>query len=607
MTNNSDYVCVGGNFLMQAYYSHSKNLTAGTLEVRGNFTQKCNICSAASGSSDNFAASGTNKVILNGSGTQTVSFDNPGSSCLNILQLSNPNGIVFSTPIAVNNLLGVGKVNSSLSLVCNTTYLSDSIAISGDLNLQSGTLNINDNILTLTGNLVLSGGTIDLAQGEIDVNGSLTQNGGTLNIDGGYLDVSGNYTLQNYSQLIMTNAYDYIFVNRNFTTNTSNNETGSLSDGVLEIKGDFTQGGDSCSFATSGSNMVILSGSKVQNIYFVNPQSSYFSNIDVSESAGVKCNYTRNFNINSILGTLPGTWPVVDVINALNKLGIVNINSYLDKSVNAMINFLNLQYILKQDVGYFVLGLYMAADSNLNFGTIQNIAGLFKITPPEDNYYYMLGKVTGDIIFKSAFEALNKVAIADAIGSLLAGVGFGAGGLATGPAVIPCEVVAVVELTSAICASAVAIVAGAGADRSQEILDSDKQKLQEAKDVEAKEGTEAGQYSGKLIKVNKPDPAADALAERIGGESRVKFENDPQGREFDAVSDEYIAQTKPALQTVNKSVRNQMKATFEAAQETGRNVYYHFEGQPAQSVIDKLNEYSQRYGIKVVIDTVPLK
>ncbi len=114
----------------------------------------------------------------------------------------------------------------------------------------------------------------------------------------------------------------------------------------------------------------------------------------------------------------------------------------------------------------------------------------------------------------------------------------------------------------------------------------------------------ASKYSGDLIKVNKPDPAADALAQRIGGESRVRFAND--SREFDTISDLYVAQSKPALQQVNKSVRDQMKATFEAAKGTNRSVYYHFEGQPSQSVINKLNEYSNRYGIKVVIDTKPL-
>ncbi|OCG47501.1 hypothetical protein A9G35_03730 [Gilliamella sp. Choc5-1] len=114
----------------------------------------------------------------------------------------------------------------------------------------------------------------------------------------------------------------------------------------------------------------------------------------------------------------------------------------------------------------------------------------------------------------------------------------------------------------------------------------------------------SNQYSGDLVKVNKPDAAADALAERLGGQSRVRFANDI--REFDAISDSYIAQTKPPLQQLNKSVRNQMKATFEAAKETNRSAYYHFEGEPAKSVINKLHEYSKRYGVKLVIDTKPL-
>lgn len=116
-----------------------------------------------------------------------------------------------------------------------------------------------------------------------------------------------------------------------------------------------------------------------------------------------------------------------------------------------------------------------------------------------------------------------------------------------------------------------------------------------------------GRYTGELVQVNKADIAADLLAQRIGGQSRVKFASDSIGREFDTISVEYIGQTKPALQTLNKSVRDQMKATFDAAQETGKKVYYHFEGKPAQSVIDKLYEYSQRYGVDVVIDMTPLK
>lgn len=56
----------------------------------------------------------------------------------------------------------------------------------------------------------------------------------------------------------------------------------------------------------------------------------------------------------------------------------------------------------------------------------------------------------------------------------------------------------------------------------------------------------------------------------------------------------HIAQTKTALQQLNKSVKDQMKATFEAAKDTNRLMYYHFERQPALTVINKLNEYSNR-------------
>jgi Restriction endonuclease fold toxin 3 len=138
------------------------------------------------------------------------------------------------------------------------------------------------------------------------------------------------------------------------------------------------------------------------------------------------------------------------------------------------------------------------------------------------------------------------------------------------------------------------------------------------KEVEADFGKTAGrklgsditekaghQYSGPLIKVPKPDADADALARRIGGQSTVKFENDLVGREFDAVSDEYIGQAKPADYVFNERGRKQAKASFEAAQQTGRAVYYHFNGPPDQSVIAKLNEYSQRYGVRVAVDTKP--
>jgi hypothetical protein len=113
-------------------------------------------------------------------------------------------------------------------------------------------------------------------------------------------------------------------------------------------------------------------------------------------------------------------------------------------------------------------------------------------------------------------------------------------------------------------------------------------------------------YSGKLVKVPKPDPNADKLAERLGGQSRMKFDSDPDAREFDVITDEYIVQTKSDMQSFGKKYRKQLKATFEAAKVTGRGVYLHFESQPSEQVIKVIQKYEQRYGIEVVIDISPL-
>ncbi|MFR0955087.1 MAG: restriction endonuclease fold toxin [Roseburia inulinivorans] len=112
--------------------------------------------------------------------------------------------------------------------------------------------------------------------------------------------------------------------------------------------------------------------------------------------------------------------------------------------------------------------------------------------------------------------------------------------------------------------------------------------------------------SREIIQCNTKDAAADELAKRIGGQSRSAFADDPIQREFDVISDQYIAQAKPPLKCVNKTVRTQMKATFEATKKYERKVYYQFEGIPSQEVLDKLYEYSERYGVEVIIDTEPL-
>ena len=87
MQNGEDYVLVNGNMYVASEYAYSK-LTAGTLEIKGDFTQK------TSSYANNFYCSGSHKVVLSGEGLQSVYFDSTKSQ-FNILEIQKPLNIGY--------------------------------------------------------------------------------------------------------------------------------------------------------------------------------------------------------------------------------------------------------------------------------------------------------------------------------------------------------------------------------------------------------------------------------------------------------------------------------------------------------------------------------
>ena len=142
--------------------------------------------------------------------------------------------------------------------------------------------------------------------------------------------------------------------------------------------------------------------------------------------------------------------------------------------------------------------------------------------------------------------------------------------------------------------------------QQQQIVDKAQRVEETAKEVG--QATFEGQYSGDLVKVPKYDPQAEKLlSQRIkDGQTCMKFSNDPLGKEFDIINKEFIIETKPALRSIGSAFRQQAKRTFEAAKQTGRKVYFHFDGQPSSEIISKLNKYQKKYSIEMIIDTKPL-
>ncbi|MES2061784.1 MAG: RHS repeat-associated core domain-containing protein [Bacteroidota bacterium] len=103
-----------------------------------------------------------------------------------------------------------------------------------------------------------------------------------------------------------------------------------------------------------------------------------------------------------------------------------------------------------------------------------------------------------------------------------------------------------------------------------------------------------------LTTTMKYDKGAHALAEEINGVAQARFKG--LDREFDAISDKYIGQHKPALgDNIGGRFKEQARATFDAAKKSGREVFYRFDSRPSQKVINKLNQYSKEYGVKLTI------
>ena len=125
------------------------------------------------------------------------------------------------------------------------------------------------------------------------MNGNVSQTSGTMNINGGKLLINGDYLIENtnnsnrvsYGYLQMTTADSYVLVNGDFVTRAYYNHTGKLTEGTLEVKGDFTQVTTAYdqNFYASGNHKVILSGEQKQKITF-GSNNSQFNVLEISKS-----------------------------------------------------------------------------------------------------------------------------------------------------------------------------------------------------------------------------------------------------------------------------------------------------------------------------------
>ncbi len=265
MTNDDGYMLVGGDFVTQSKHNLWTNeLYAGTLELKGNFTQ------LYGGASDNFNSRDNHKVVFSGDGKQTVYFENPTSSGIAVL---------------------AGTVNTDVDITGRISRIGADTAVNNFV--QYGDLDVNGKMFTVKGGLE-ENGSINVNKGTLSVNGDYIHQGGTLRLGAGKIKAYGDYKLQTKTVddegeiiygpsdgcLKMTDRKDYFFVGGNFVTQSKHNLwSNELTDGMLELKGNFTQlyGGASDNFRAMGMHVVYFSSDEPQNVTFANPRSSFFN------------------------------------------------------------------------------------------------------------------------------------------------------------------------------------------------------------------------------------------------------------------------------------------------------------------------------------------
>src|SRR5467141_4353100 len=276
-------------------------LTAGTMYVGGTFRV-----------GKNFSASGTHKVIFNGSSAQAINeFYSPPASHFQDLEVANPSGLNITTSVRADGNL---KLDSSAlltgtgSLVVKgavTTFAGSSVTVTS-LELDSamsvlGTFSPTTTTFGGSGQMIqglpgykhviVSGHALFGGTSTVDGNLTAANPSGVLDINGKDVTVNGNYTsaYQDYytgGTLVMKNPSGVLRVlgNVNFDGNPTDT---LLTAGTMYVGGNFTLNKN---FSGSGSHKVVFNGSSRQSVSGYFGANNHFNGLQISNPSGIALN-----------------------------------------------------------------------------------------------------------------------------------------------------------------------------------------------------------------------------------------------------------------------------------------------------------------------------
>ncbi|NUN13803.1 MAG: VWA domain-containing protein [Myxococcales bacterium] len=383
MTLPEDDVRVKGNVTFRSvdYAStanSSNSLKAGVLRIGGNLSQIADY----QGSPYAFICNGT-KVIFDGAGPQTVSFQTPGtgSSRFKDVEFQNTGGGVTMTTSV--NVVG------QLTMVSGTLTQSASYVVD-----YSNALPITSPGYAVKNTRVVSAITMG-ANTTLPNGGNLTIVSGAKLVTNGYmLTVTGNLSVTSGTTgehgLVMKNPADQVsvlgnaaFANIDYWNGTT---SGNFTGGTLSIGGNFTETknyqANGLAFVSTGTK-VVFNGLGAQSISFQSPNLSKFSTVEFAGTGTV----TLATDVYAS-GVLMSPGAIVPKITSANRLlsvaglnvdGLVVENTRIVSTQGTVTQFDNVTF---QSMGNTVDALTLT-----HAGTTNTFSGLnFKYIPTTGRY-----------------------------------------------------------------------------------------------------------------------------------------------------------------------------------------------------------------------------
>jgi hypothetical protein len=326
-------LAVAGDVTINSTTGNS-SLSAGTLQVSGNFTQ-------TAGSNSNFNASGTHLVRCTGAGTQTLSFGSPGSAAsqshFQNLEVANTGAgsVNLTTNAFVNGaftltsgaLTGAGAtltVAGAATKVADASLTLNGLSVGGALGVEPpGPYAVNTTTFTGSGpqtipsatytNVTITGtasfGASTALTGNLAVSGTASNVIIPLGVT---VDVGANFSTGGTGFLtIGTGALLRVAGNATFA---GGNTSATITGGRIEVSGNFTQSTSATAFAPSGGT-VALQGAAAKTVSFANPGTtsvlSHFFNLELISGGGdLTLAGAGNVYVNGTLTANPATAPV---------------------------------------------------------------------------------------------------------------------------------------------------------------------------------------------------------------------------------------------------------------------------------------------------------